>query len=206
MGLGRGRHPLEEEGLLGLDHVRHPGEVDGGVDVALHDGPAVVVLDQAVVPSLGHGDGLGEALLLEVSDGVVVGVGDAVLQPLPDHLPLEEVHQLGAVSLDLLAGRHGAEGDLGEAHLRVGPVADPADDLLVAAPVLGILRQYRQRFVPLVEDEPHDVVLGHLGQLAGEEGLEADELDHGIGSAVVRYDALLHVVVFVSRAGWWSRH
>lgn len=47
---------LKEELLLGGNHLLHPSEVDRGVDVALHERAAVVVLDETVVPPLGHGE------------------------------------------------------------------------------------------------------------------------------------------------------
>ena len=52
---------------------------DLGDHGALHDGAAFVVFDVAHPDGLVEGDVFGEALLFEVADGVVVGVGEEVL-------------------------------------------------------------------------------------------------------------------------------
>ena len=81
---------------------------------------------------------------------------------------LELVHEHGAVSPHLLVAVDGQEGDLCEALLCVGAVADAADD--------AVLPQYGQGRVSVVKDQPHDVLLGHLGKLAGEYVLQGDQL------------------------------
>ena len=60
---------------------QHPAGLeiaDLGHHAALHDGAAFVVLDVAHPARFREGDLLGEALLLEVADRVVVGVGEEV--------------------------------------------------------------------------------------------------------------------------------
>ena len=95
----------------------------------------------------------GSDLLFEVSDGVLVCVGEEVEDVVLDVVLLQVVHQVGAVTLsttawltsqnppirnnsteggawphlDLLIGRHGAEDDLSEALGGKHPEADPPD-------------------------------------------------------------------------------
>mmetsp|Transcript_27297 Transcript_27297/g.56916 ORF Transcript_27297/g.56916 Transcript_27297/m.56916 type:complete len:397 (+) Transcript_27297:95-1285(+) len=176
--LGRGAHALEHEVPLRGDRLGNAREVDRGMDVTLHDGPAVVILDESLIPSLGHLHCLGESLLLEVPDGVIVGVRYEVLDSLGNRVHLEQVHQFGSVALHLLRCADGAECDFGESHFGIGAVAYAADDLVVAAILLvGIGRQQREGFVTSIEDEAGDVLLWHFGELFREEGFEADESD-----------------------------
>lgn len=69
----------DHELLLLLDDVADPRVVDGGVDIALHHGPSFVVLDVSFPPLGGHSAFLTEALLPEVAQGQIVGIGHQVL-------------------------------------------------------------------------------------------------------------------------------
>ena len=73
--------------------------------VALHERAAVVVLDVAQVVGLGHGDGLVEALLLEVADRVVVRVRQEVEDAALDGAILQVVHEARPEAAHLLARR-----------------------------------------------------------------------------------------------------
>ena len=70
---------------------------------------------------------------------------------------LELVHEHGAITSHLLVTINGQEGDLCEALLWVSAVADAADD--------SVLPQNSQGGMPIVEDQPHDVIFGHFRQV-----------------------------------------
>ena len=68
-------------------------------------------------------------MFAEIADGVVVGVGEEVLDLGGGFdVVFEVVHQVGAVAFDLLVGGDGAEDDFGEFARMEGPVGDSADD------------------------------------------------------------------------------
>lgn len=69
---------------------------------ALHDRPAFVVLDIADPAFSRQSDLLGEALLFEVSHGIIIRIGEEMIDrrvSFPDVI-LERVHQMRAVTLD----------------------------------------------------------------------------------------------------------
>jgi hypothetical protein len=96
------------------------------------------------------------------------------------HVPLELVHEDGAVALQLLVAADRAEGDLPESLLRVGPVADAA----YRAPV----PDHGHGDVSVVEHQPHDIFLGHLWQLTGEDVLQVHQPDARFVGVIVRDD------------------
>lgn len=97
---------------------------------ALHDGAAFVVFDVAHPGGLVERDFFGEALLFEVADGVVVGVGEEMLDGGSGFDIVFEVgHEMRAVAFDLLVGGDGTEYDLGEFTGIEWAVRDPAYDL-----------------------------------------------------------------------------
>jgi len=102
-------------------------------------------------------------LLLKITNGVIIGVSDKILDTLRDAMPLQQIHQLRSVSLHLLTGAHRAERDFGETHGRVGAVAYPANDFVVTVFVGGVVAEQGEAFVPSVEDEPGDVFFRHFG-------------------------------------------
>ena len=85
--------PLDQllQDLLLLSHDRAELGVDDlRVELAAHQGRAVVVLDVAVVDGLGQLDVLAEALLLEVADGELVGEREEVKDPVSDVIILKK--------------------------------------------------------------------------------------------------------------------
>lgn len=64
--------------FLFLEHARGFEVADFGQHGALHYGAALVVLDVAHPDGLFERDFFGEALLFEVADRVVIGVGEEV--------------------------------------------------------------------------------------------------------------------------------
>lgn len=62
-----------------FDDVADSGIVDGGMDVALHHCAALVIFDVAFPALGGHAVVLAEALLAEVAQCEVVGVGHQIL-------------------------------------------------------------------------------------------------------------------------------
>jgi hypothetical protein len=98
---------------------------DLGHHATLHDGAAFVVLDVAHPARLLECDLFGEALLLEVANGVVVGVGKEVhdLRGCFD-IVFEMRHEMGTVAFDLLVRGDGAEDNFGELALVEGAVCD----------------------------------------------------------------------------------
>ena len=110
------------------DHLRDLEVVDSGVDAALHEGAAVVVLDEAGPLLSRRRHVLGEALLFEVADRIVVGVGEKGQELLGLQLCLQVVHEVRSVALHLLVGSDGAERNLNEAVIVEGVEADAAHD------------------------------------------------------------------------------
>ena len=71
---------LGHDGFFLLEeHAARFEVADAGYHGALHDGAAFVVFDVAHPAGFFEGDFFGEALFFEVADGVVVGVGEKVL-------------------------------------------------------------------------------------------------------------------------------
>ena len=75
---------LPDDGTeLGVDDLR--------VELAPHQGRAVVVLDVAVVNGLGQLDVFAEALFLEVAGGELVGEREEVKDAVPDVVVLKNI-------------------------------------------------------------------------------------------------------------------
>mmetsp|Transcript_48709 Transcript_48709/g.72315 ORF Transcript_48709/g.72315 Transcript_48709/m.72315 type:complete len:245 (+) Transcript_48709:397-1131(+) len=173
--LGSQSNPIQQKLPLNPQHFGYSRIVNAGMDVALHDSPPIIILNQSMKPPLRHANRLGKPLLLEIPNRVIIRVGDEVLDALGDGVTFHQIHELGTVSLHLLTGAHGTERNLGKSHLGVGTVAYPADDFLVSTLAAGVVREEGEGFVSSVEHESCDVFLGHFGELFGEEGLQADE-------------------------------
>mmetsp|Transcript_15954 Transcript_15954/g.41386 ORF Transcript_15954/g.41386 Transcript_15954/m.41386 type:complete len:220 (-) Transcript_15954:197-856(-) len=91
-----------------------------------------------------------------------------------------EVHQPRAVSLHLLGRGDGAEGDLTESLGVERAVRDAAHH-----GVLVLCLDDAHRAVPPVHHQPRDVLLGHVGQLLGEDVLQPDQPHVALVRAVV---------------------
>ena len=88
--------PLDQllQDLLLLSHDRAELGVDDlRVELAAHQGRAVVVLDVAVVDGLGQLDVLAEALLLEVADGELISEGEEVENTVSNMIILKKESQ-----------------------------------------------------------------------------------------------------------------
>jgi hypothetical protein len=81
----------------------------------LHDGTSLVILDVPHPERPVQRNLLGEALLLEVSNGIVISVGQKMHHRRSGlDVVLQVSHQMCTVTLDLLFGGDGAEDDFGE--------------------------------------------------------------------------------------------
>ncbi len=71
---------LGQNGLFLLEEHPSGFEVaDFGDHRTLHDGTAFVILDIAHPARLFEGDFLGKSLLLEIANGVIIGIGEEML-------------------------------------------------------------------------------------------------------------------------------
>ena len=104
----------DHEVTLHFDGVRYILIINADMNLTLHHGRPAVVLDVAFPARLRHLQVLREALLTEVLDGVVVGVGHEVLDADRLGMRLEPIHESRSVPLDLLGGRDCQENDFGE--------------------------------------------------------------------------------------------
>jgi hypothetical protein len=191
--------------LLLQKHAARLEVADFGDHAALHDRAAFVVFDVAHPARLFERDFLGEALFLEVANGVVVGVGQEVhdLRGRFD-IVFEVGHEMGAVAFDLLVRGDGAEDNLGELALVEGAVRDAAlhRQHQVRHAVCEHLPNHLEwllhdgdAHVRPVVDQPCNVVLGHLRQLFLEYALQAGQDDGALPPAVVVDHAELNVAV-----------
>lgn len=111
--------------LLFEQHAAGLEVADLGHHAALHNRAALVILDISHPTRLFECDLFRKALLFEVADGVVVGIGEEVHDARGGLDVVFQVrHEMGAVALDLLVGGDGAEDDLGELTLVKGAVCD----------------------------------------------------------------------------------
>mmetsp|Transcript_6425 Transcript_6425/g.26029 ORF Transcript_6425/g.26029 Transcript_6425/m.26029 type:complete len:223 (+) Transcript_6425:1738-2406(+) len=101
-----------------------------------------------------------------------------------ERLQLHARHEPAPVAANLLVSAHRAEDDLCEALLPERPVRDAADHPAVL--------EQAKRAMARVEQQPHDVLARHVGQLAREEHLEghqALEVDERAARARARVHA-----------------
>ena len=98
---------------------------------------------------------------------------------------LELVHEHCAITSHLLVTINGQEGDLCEALLWVSAVADAADD--------SVLPQNSQGGMPIVEDQPHDVIFGHFWQLTREYVLQGDQLSARNVGTIIDYGLEVYI-------------
>ena len=96
------------------------------VDLALHHGRAIIVLDVALPSSFIHEAAIGllvllKSLLAEVLNRVVVSVSQEVINVLRNGVVLQFVHQARAVALYLLGSRNCEENNFSELLRWEGP-------------------------------------------------------------------------------------
>mmetsp|Transcript_67363 Transcript_67363/g.179843 ORF Transcript_67363/g.179843 Transcript_67363/m.179843 type:complete len:496 (-) Transcript_67363:59-1546(-) len=182
--LGHGADLALHHAPLPLDHGGDVEVVDVGVDEALHERRALVVLNVGRPPRALHRDGLVEALLLEVAHGEVVGVGQEVVEAV--HLAGEVlglVHEPRAVAPHLLLRLDGAEGDLAEAHLFNRAVAYSANDAEGAALPLHCA----DRLVLSIKNQSNYVLWRHLGELLAKDVFEVTKISKICSRTIVEH-------------------
>lgn len=113
---------------------------DLGDHGALHNRAPFVVFNVAHPARFLECDFFGEALLFEVADGVIVGVGQKVLNWRGGFdIVLEVGHQMGTIALDLLIRGNGAEDYLGELSAVERTICDAPDPVSVAVSRLPLV-------------------------------------------------------------------
>mmetsp|Transcript_40653 Transcript_40653/g.128186 ORF Transcript_40653/g.128186 Transcript_40653/m.128186 type:complete len:227 (+) Transcript_40653:530-1210(+) len=152
------------------------------VDVTLHERSALIIFD-VWRPSISmHADLHVKALLLEVANGIVIGICYKVVQVVPClTVVFRLVHQSRAIPPDLLFCAHRTKCNLSQLLLVVRTVADPPNGLLDS--VNGLYST--DRLVVFVEDETNDVLLGHLRELRPKDFLQLAQKSKACGSAIV---------------------
>ena len=168
-----------------MDHGGDAKKVHARMHVAFHGGAPIIVLDETLIASLGHGNGLGESLFFEIANGVIVGVGNKVFNSGARARLLEQVHEFGAVPLDLVVAVDGAKGNFRKAFFGKGAVANAPNDFFVTVAEGGIVCQNGQGRVASIQDQARNIGSRHFGQLFGKETLQANELDHTLGATVI---------------------
>lgn len=157
--------------LLLKEHAAHFQISNARQHGALHDGSALVIFDVSHPHVLGESDFLGEALFLEITNGIIVGIRQEVHDIACGLDVVFQVgHEMRTVSFDLLIGADGAKDDFGELTALEGSICDAAHDFE------GLLDDGNGQMGSIV-DESRDVVLGHFGELFLEDALEAGEDD-----------------------------
>jgi len=170
---------------------------DPGHHGALHDGAAFVVFDVAHPAGFLERDFFGEALLFEVTDGVVVGVGEEVLDWGGGFDVVFQVrHEVRAVAFDLLVRGDGAEDDLGKFPGVERAVGDSSASALILVPMnvdshspdnLERLLYDGHGEVGSIVDQACYVVFWHLWQLLLEYAFEPGQ-DYQTLSGIVIVD------------------
>ncbi len=170
-----GEHRL----LLRCQHVLHLQILYSWQHAALHQRTTFVVLDVTHPDRSIETDLLRETLLLEVANGVVIGVREEVHHGRRRfHVILEMVHQMRTISFDLFRTCNGTENDFGKFALLERTIRDTTNHLQSTF-------DNGYTLMIAVKDKSRDVLAWHLWQLALEDVLEAREQDHGFVVVVV---------------------
>lgn len=128
---------------------------------------------------LGESDFLGEALFLEITNRIVVGIRQKVHDVACGLDVVFQVgHEMRTVSLDLLVRANGAKDNFGKLAAFEGSIGDAAHDFE------GLLDDGDGQMGSIV-DESRDVVLGHFGELLLEDTFEAGKNNEGLALVVV---------------------
>ena len=195
---------------LGLDGFLLLEEHAGGLQVAdlgdqaaLHDGAAFVVFDVAHPERLFEGDVFGEALLLEIADGVVVGVGEEVLNWGSGlDVVFQMAHEMCAVAFDLLLRVDGEEDDFSKGTRReraVGYSSGKSPLVRLSGKMIGVsverVTSLPNYFKGLLDDchrkvssvihETSYVVLWHFRELLLEDTFKTGENDGALWGIIV---------------------
>mmetsp|Transcript_5885 Transcript_5885/g.10093 ORF Transcript_5885/g.10093 Transcript_5885/m.10093 type:complete len:219 (-) Transcript_5885:464-1120(-) len=191
LGLSVGVDEVVDLELLGADHGRDVGVVNAAVQPALHQHRPVVVLDVAFPLVTLQRDLLREALLLEVLDGVLVGVCEYVGHVDGGVARLHVVHHARAESVQLVLWCNRAERDLGEVGVGEvdGAVGDAAHDHVGA--------HQHKALVFVVEDEAREILSGHVGQAPSKEVAQLREQEQALLRAVVAYHHESHLAALL---------
>ena len=103
------------------------------LNCALHHRASIVILDEALPAGLGQVMVLSETLLAEIFYGIIVSIGQKVVQLFGLCVIFQLVHESRAIALDLLLGGDSQKDDLGELLGVKGPEDAPAKDLRLLA-------------------------------------------------------------------------
>jgi hypothetical protein len=106
---------------------------------------------------LGHRNRLAEPLLLEVSDRIVIGVGQEIFKTFDLCMSLQVVHQDRSETFDLFHSTYSTESDFTELLFTIWTIADTTYDTAV--------QKNRKGFMPFIEYEADDIIPRHLRQL-----------------------------------------
>ena len=186
-------------GLLLQEQPTRLEIADFGEHAALHDCSSLVIFDVTHPARPLQCDLLGEALLLEVADSIVVGVGQEVHDVRGSLDVIFQVrHEVCAVTFDLLIAAYSAEDDFGELATLEGPVGD-------ATYHFQRLLDDGHGQMGAVVDETGDVVLGHLRQLFLKDTLEASQDDVALAIAIVVDSSELDLAIALLDDGWFLR-
>jgi hypothetical protein len=162
---------------LFLQNVRDIDIVDIFDDLALHHGAAIVVLNIALPPRLGHVTLLVKALLLEEFGGIVVCIGQEILKTLLLRMIFQLVHQAGTESSNLLSSCDGQENNLSKLLSPEGS-EDATSQNLRSLSILPA--HYDHGLMLSVHGEFDNVVAWHPRQLFGDNVLEFDQIPHAL--------------------------
>ena len=144
-------------------------EVNVLVDVTVHQSTAIIVLDEALILLLWNSQVLGKSLFLKILDGMVIGIGQEVVDLIVLGEMLQNVHQPCAVSFNLLGMGDGKEGYFRKSLLPKSAVYYSSNELLAS-----VLKPFENDdgLVNPIHDESDNVLLGHLWELLRNDALE----------------------------------
>ena len=144
---------------------------DVALNSTLHHCASIVVFDETFPAGLGQVMILSEALLPEVLNGIVVCVGQEVMQLLVLSVILQFVHKTGSIALYLLLSRDCEEYNLSKL-LRVEWSEYAPSENLRFLPLL--LFDNDHGFMHTVHHKPNDICSRHSRKLLSDNVLQVD--------------------------------
>jgi hypothetical protein len=123
--------------FLLLDNLIQDPIIDLVANPGLHKRASLVILDISIPDLALQLLLLRKAHLLEIANGIVIGVCEYVLDVLGLEQVFELVHEPAAVATHLFAGGDRQEGQFGERLRRESPEADPTDYLTAIREGMG---------------------------------------------------------------------